>query len=69
MAGGGIVLSDLELARIRRLTAGRLSMFLTCLDEDGWRAAQELLADYARQDQQADNATKSGNPENWGDTQ
>ena len=63
MAGGGITLTDLELARIRRLTGPRLAAFMTVLDEDGWRAAQDKLADYARQDEAADEASKSTHTE------
>lgn len=69
MAGGGIAPTALDIARIRRVVnvPWRLATWLTILDEDGWRAAQELLAEYARIDERADALTKSGNPEKHGD--
>lgn len=66
MAGGGIVLSPYEWNAIRRLSRGDLANLLTTLDEDGWTAAQELLADYARRDaaieQHYQQQTEGGNP-------
>lgn len=63
MAGGGIVTTPLDVARIRCALnyPDRLDAWLTTLDEDGWRAAQELLAHYARRDEQH-NQTEGGNP-------
>jgi hypothetical protein len=52
MAGGGITVTPLEVARLRRLLndPDRVGRWLTALDEDGWSAAQEMLADFARRD-------------------
>jgi hypothetical protein len=53
MAGAiPIIPTPLDIARLRRLlnNPGSVGMWLTVLDEGGWRAAQDWLDDWARRD-------------------
>lgn len=48
MAGGGIIPTLRETWLIQNLAHWQLATMLTVLDEDGWRAAQDLLREYGR---------------------
>lgn len=63
MAGGGINLTPQEHDALRRLSRGDMSNLLTVLDEDGWRAALDML----RRLDARGGYQPTPNPENQGD--
>ena len=63
MAGAipiGLCPRDLHL--LQRLRFHHLRLVLTALDEDGWRAAQDLLHEYARRPEYQQNETLGETP-------
>jgi hypothetical protein len=51
-----------ECDLIRRLKNWQLCVLLTTLDETGWRAAQDLLRDYARRPEYQQTETLGDTP-------
>lgn len=62
MAGGGINLTPAEHDALRRLSRGDLANLLTVLDEDGWRAATDMLRRLDARNGYVQNQTEGGNP-------